>query len=68
MRNAIAAAAILLGWGLVIVSPTPALAQYGAIAWDRETGKYGWSWNQATLEHAIAERSARAAQVAAKSL
>jgi hypothetical protein len=46
MRNVIAAAAILLGCGLVIVSPTPALAQYGAIAWDRETGKYGASWNQ----------------------
>lgn len=31
----------------------PALAQYGAIAWDKETGKYGWSWNQATLGRAV---------------
>jgi hypothetical protein len=52
MRNVIAAAAILLGCGLVIVSPTPVLAQYGAIAWDRETGKYGASWNQPSPQKA----------------
>ena len=29
--------------------PSPAaLGAYGAIAWDRETGRRGWSWNQHT--------------------
>jgi clan AA aspartic protease (TIGR02281 family) len=30
-------------------APTnPASAPYGAIAWDKETGRSGWSWGQAT--------------------
>jgi Trypsin-like peptidase domain/Domain of unknown function (DUF4189) len=33
--------------------PAPAgLGGYSAIAWDRETGKRGWSWNQATAKRA----------------
>jgi S1-C subfamily serine protease len=37
----------------VPVGPTPrAQGGYGAIAWDEETGKRGWSWNQATAERA----------------
>ena len=46
MRRVIAAAAVLLGSGWGLVDSEPALAQYGAIAWDRETGKYGAGWNQ----------------------
>jgi hypothetical protein len=30
----------------------PAFAHYGAIAWDRATGKYGMSWNQPTGQRA----------------
>ena len=30
----------------------PAFAGYGAIAWDRSTGKYGASWNQPTPQRA----------------
>ena len=30
----------------------PVRGGYGAIAWDEETGKRGWSWNQATAERA----------------
>ena len=33
--------------------PAPAaLGAYGAIAWDRETGRRGWSWNQHTQSRA----------------
>jgi hypothetical protein len=33
--------------------PTPAaLGAYGAIAWDKETGRRGWSWNQHTQARA----------------
>jgi hypothetical protein len=52
MRRAIAIAAILLGLGWLMVGAGPALAQYGAIAWDKETGKYGAAWNQSTSEKA----------------
>jgi hypothetical protein len=30
----------------------PALAGYGAFAWDRGTGKYGASWNQPSAKRA----------------
>jgi hypothetical protein len=37
----------------VLLSATPAFAAGGgAIAWDRETGKYGTSWNQPTPKRA----------------
>ena len=52
MRRPIAIATVLLGWGWVLVPGGPALAQYGAIAWDKETGKYGASWNQGTQKGA----------------
>jgi serine protease Do len=32
--------------------PPAALGAYGAIAWDRETGRRGWSWNQHTQTRA----------------
>src|SRR6516165_4719222 len=52
MRRATFAAAALLGLGVVLLTSVPALAGYGAIAWDRETGKYGASWNQDTPQRA----------------
>ena len=45
-------AAALLGLGSVLLTAVPALAEYGAIAWDKETGKRGWSWNQQTQSRA----------------
>jgi len=51
MRRATLTAA-LLGLVSVPVTAVPALAQYGAIAWDKETGKQGWSWNQQTQARA----------------
>ena len=37
-----------------LLSATPAFAAGGgAIAWDRETGKYGASWNQPTPKRAV---------------
>lgn len=52
MRRAITTATVLLGLGWVLVAAEPALAQYGAIAWDKETGKYGASWNQGSQKGA----------------
>ena len=52
MRRATLAAAALLGLGSVLLTAVPALAEYGAIAWDKETGKRGWSWNQQTQSRA----------------
>jgi hypothetical protein len=52
MRRAITIAAVLMVLGWVLVPAGPALAQYGAIAWDKETGKYGASWNKETQKGA----------------
>jgi hypothetical protein len=52
MRRTNFAAAALFGLGAVLLTAVPALAEYGAIAWDRETGKYGASWNKATAQSA----------------
>jgi hypothetical protein len=41
-----AAVATLLGLGVVQLTARPALAEYGAIAWDQSTGKYGAIWKQ----------------------
>jgi hypothetical protein len=40
--------AALLFFGATV----PAVAGYGAIAWDKETGRSGWSWDQATAAKA----------------
>src|SRR5262249_61525917 len=42
----------LLGLGVVPLTAMPALAEYGASAWHKETGKRGWSWNQQTQSRA----------------
>jgi hypothetical protein len=51
MRRATLAAS-LLALGSFLPMSEPAFAQYGAIAWDKETGKYGASWNQDTPKRA----------------
>jgi hypothetical protein len=50
MRRTILTAAAVSA--LVQLAAVPALAEYGAIAWDKETGKRGWSWNQSTAQRA----------------
>ena len=52
MRRATFAAAALLGLGAVLLTAVPAFAEYGAIAWDKETGKYVASCNKATAQRA----------------
>jgi len=50
MRRVMMTAAALSA--LIAFTAAPALAEYGAIAWDKETGKYGSSWNQSTPKRA----------------
>jgi uncharacterized protein DUF4189 len=52
MRRALMTAAWMLAFGSIVLPALPALAGYGAVAWDKETGKYGVSWNQATRSKA----------------
>lgn len=53
MRRVLSIAAVLtLGVGLFVAPP--AFAGYGAIAWDKATGRYGWSRNQTTQQKADA--------------
>jgi Domain of unknown function (DUF4189) len=42
----------LLAFGYTLLPAIPASAGYGAIAWDKGTGKYGASWNQPTPQRA----------------
>jgi hypothetical protein len=42
----------MLALASVVLSATPSLAAYGAIAWDKVSGKRGWSWNQPTAKKA----------------
>ena len=52
MRRALWTAIALLAFAYTLLPAIPALAGYGAIAWDRGTGKYGASWNQPTKKGA----------------
>jgi hypothetical protein len=52
MRRMAWTAVALAGFGYALWPSLPAFAGYGAIAWDRGTGKYGVSWNQATSQRA----------------
>jgi Domain of unknown function (DUF4189) len=52
MRRAISPTAALLALAAMLLAATPALAAYGAIAWDKQSGKRGWSWNEATPQKA----------------
>jgi Domain of unknown function (DUF4189) len=52
MPRAISPATAMLALASILLAATPALAAYGAIAWDKESGKRGWSWNQPTPQKA----------------
>ena len=52
MQRAILAATTLLAFGFSLLTALPAHAEYGALAWDRETGKYGVSWQQPSAKRA----------------
>jgi Domain of unknown function (DUF4189) len=52
MRRAISPTAAMLALASILLAATPVLAGYGAIAWDKATGKYGASWNQPTQRRA----------------
>ena len=52
MRPSALIAVAVLGFGSILIAPIPAAAEYGAIAWDRESGKYGASWNQGSQKGA----------------
>ena len=49
-RPRLKGALVIAGWSALLtpVGVMPALAAYGAFAYDEGTGKYGASWNQAT--------------------
>lgn len=51
MRRALLTTVMLLAFGAAAL-PAPPAAAYGAIAWDKETGRYGWSRNQTTPQKA----------------
>ncbi|MBV8740106.1 MAG: DUF4189 domain-containing protein [Alphaproteobacteria bacterium] len=48
MRRRVWTAIALLAFGYTLLPALPVEAGYGAIAWDRESGKAGWVWNQPT--------------------
>jgi serine/threonine-protein kinase len=52
MRRALSTAAWMLAFGAVVLPAVPALAGFGAVAYDAKTGRRGWSWNQATVQKA----------------
>jgi hypothetical protein len=52
MRRAISPTTAMLALASMLLAATPALAAYGAIAWDKQSGKRGWSWNEATAQKA----------------
>ncbi len=52
IRSRLWTAIALLAFGYALLPGTPALAGYGAIAWDKESGKTGWIWNQPTAKKA----------------
>lgn len=52
MRRAAWIVVALLAFAYMLWPTAPAVAGYGAIAWDRATGKYGVSWNQPTAKRA----------------
>ena len=43
---------IAFGAGVILLAAGPALAGFGAFAYDDGTGKYGFSWNEATQHEA----------------
>lgn len=70
MRRTLWTAVALLAFASTLLPVIPAFAEYGAIAWDRGTGKYGASWNQPTRkgaeEAALSECGASGCQIVAR--
>jgi hypothetical protein len=54
MRRRVWSAIALVAFGYALLADGSALAGYAAIAWDRESGKTGWVWNQPTPKKAAA--------------
>jgi hypothetical protein len=52
MRRRIGTAAAVAVVIVASAPATPAFAGFGAIAWDKETGKSGWIWDQPTPKKA----------------
>jgi len=53
MRRSTLIAVVLPAFVATLLAAPPArAAEYGAIAWDKQTGKSGWSWNQPTQKQA----------------
>jgi hypothetical protein len=52
MRRRVWAAVAALACGSGLLPGASALAGYGAIAWDQESGRAGWVWNQPTPKKA----------------
>ena len=52
MRRVMSSATAIVALGSILLAATPALATYGAIAWDHDSGKRGWSWNEPTPQQA----------------
>jgi Domain of unknown function (DUF4189) len=52
MRKTFWTAVALLALGYTLLPAVPAVAGYGAFAWDRGTGKYGASWNEPSPKRA----------------
>jgi serine/threonine-protein kinase len=70
MRRRVWTVVALLAFGYALLPGGPALAGYGAIAWDRESGKIGWIWKQPTAktaaEKAISECGASGCRLVIK--
>jgi hypothetical protein len=53
MRRSTLIAVVSAALGAMVFAARPAgAAEYGAIAWDKQSGKRGWSWNQPTQKRA----------------
>jgi hypothetical protein len=52
MRRRVWSALALVAFGYALLADGSAFAGYAAIAWDRESGKTGWVWNQPTPQKA----------------
>jgi hypothetical protein len=51
LRNVLLAAGVVIA-GTVLIGAAPAVAGYGAIAFDDATGRYGFAWNEKTAHEA----------------
>lgn len=67
MRRKLPNTLALLALASALFAAVPAFAEFGAIAWDKNTGKAGWTWNQPeprnALEKALSECGATGCKV-----